>query len=67
MTPEPPKPSALSVDELARLLSGIEGKTVTPDMVRADIAAGAPVGKDGRLNLIHYAAWLVKELQAHGS
>jgi hypothetical protein len=30
-------------------------------MIRADLAAGAPVNTDGTINLVHYAAWLVKE------
>ena len=30
-------------------------------MLRADAAAGAPLNADGTLNLVHYAAWLVRE------
>ena len=26
--------------------------------------AGAPFGRDGRMNLVHYAAWLIREVQA---
>ena len=45
---------------------GLGGKPVTDAMLRADIDAGAPVNADGSLNLVHYAAWLVKEMSAGG-
>ena len=57
-------PLALSVEEAARMLSAAGGKRITPEQVQADIEAGAPVGADGRINLVHYAAWLVREVQA---
>jgi hypothetical protein len=57
-------PLALSVEETARMLSAGGGRRVTPEQVQADIDAGAPLGRDGRINLVHYAAWLVREVQA---
>lgn len=57
-------PLALTVEEVARLLSAAGGRKVTPEQVRADLEAGAPVGPGGRVNLVHYAAWLVREVQA---
>lgn len=57
-------PLALSVTELARMLAAAGGKKVTPEQVQADLDAGAPVGRDGRVNLIHYAAWLAREVQS---
>jgi len=39
---------------------------VTGDMLREDIDAGAPTNADGTINLVHYAAWLVKELTGRG-
>jgi hypothetical protein len=30
-------------------------------MLEADLAVGAPANPDGTINLVHYAAWLVKE------
>ncbi len=53
-------PNALSVADTARLLTKAGGQPVTEDMIRADLAAGAPA-QDGTVNLVHYAAWLVKE------
>ena len=45
-------PTALTVVEASQLLG------ISEDMLRADIDAGAPVGAGGRINLVHYAAWL---------
>ncbi|MBI1374073.1 MAG: hypothetical protein GC159_15240 [Phycisphaera sp.] len=61
-------PAALSIEEVSRLLSAAGGKKITPEQVQADIDAGAPVvpgSAGGRINLVHYAAWLVREVQAH--
>ena len=55
------KVTALSVDDLARLLSKSAGENVTAEMIRCDIEAGAPVNADGTINLVHYAAWLARE------
>ena len=58
--------TALSLDDAALLLSKSAGKPVTRDMIRADVEAGAPLNADGTINLVHYAAWLVKELADRG-
>ncbi len=54
-------PTALPLADAARLLSAAGGQRVTVEMLEADIAAGAPTNPDGTLNLVHYAAWLVRE------
>ncbi len=59
-------PAALPVADAARVLTRLGGKPVSDAMLRADIAAGAPVNSDGTLNLVHYAAWLVKEMTSGG-
>ena len=63
--PNPPRlplnPTALSLADAARALSQVGGEPVNEEMLRADIAAGAPTNPDGTINLVHYAAWLVKE------
>ena len=61
---QPVNPQSLSIEEVARMLSATGGKKITPAQVQADIDAGAPVGRDGRMNLVHYAAWLIREVQA---
>ena len=62
-------PAALPVADAARVLTrigGPGGKPVTEEMLRADIDAGAPTNADGSINLVHYAAWLVKEMNSPG-
>ena len=59
-------PSALAAPDAARLLARLGGKPVTEAMLRADIDAGAPTNADGSINLVHYAAWLLKEIPTGG-
>ncbi len=55
-------PTAMMLRDAARLLSKMGGEPVTEAMLQTDIEAGAPANRDGTINLVHYAAWLVKEL-----
>ncbi len=55
-------PAALSVADAARLLARVGGQAVTVEMLQVDVAAGAPTNADGTINLVHYAAWLVREM-----
>jgi len=57
-------PLSLSIDEIARMLSAGGGRRVTAEQVQADLDAGAPVGRDGRVNLVHYTAWLLRRVQS---
>ena len=59
-------PAALPVADAARVLTRMGGKAVTEAMLLADIEAGSPTNADGSINLVHYAAWLVKEMSAGG-
>ncbi len=65
-----PKPAlkltTLSVENTALLLSKSSGQTVSAETIREDIEAGAPTNPDGTVNLIHYAAWLAREVEARG-
>lgn len=54
-------PAAIALADAARLLSAVGGQLVTVEMLQADVAAAAPTNGDETLNLVHYAAWLVKE------
>ena len=56
------RPTALAVEDAARLFTSLGGMTVTVEMIQADIDAGAPVNADTTINLVHYGAWLVKEM-----
>ena len=62
MSDKPAKVTALTAEQLAKVLSAAGGRRITDEMIRADIEAGAPVNPDGAVNLIHYTAWLVKEM-----
>ncbi|MBS0210406.1 MAG: hypothetical protein JSS27_15790 [Planctomycetes bacterium] len=64
-------PTALALADAARLLAKIGGRAVTEAMLREDLAQGAPTNRDGTINLVHYAAWLAKEMgrsagESHG-
>ena len=56
------RPTSLTVADAARLLTKVGGQPVTIAMVEGDLAAGAPANADGTINLVHYAAWLLKEM-----
>lgn len=55
-------PNAMTLANAARLLTRAGGQPITVSMIEADIGAGAPTNPDGTINLIHYAAWLVREM-----
>ena len=59
-------PNALSPVDAARLLSAAGRVHITAEMIQTDIDAGAPTNSDGSINLVHYAAWLVKEMASRG-
>jgi hypothetical protein len=50
---------------MQQILTAAGGRPVTDEMVRKDIEAGAPVNPDGTINLIHYAAWLARNVVQH--
>jgi len=55
-------PSALTPADLARVLTAA-GTPTTPEDIQADLAAGAPTSANGTINLIHYIAWLTREVR----
>jgi len=57
---QPLNPNALTLADVVRLLA--KAGPVTEAMLRADLAAGAPANPDGTIHLVHYAAWLVREM-----
>ncbi|MCL4197701.1 MAG: hypothetical protein KJZ69_09435 [Phycisphaerales bacterium] len=61
-------PAALSVTDTARTLTRVGGQPITEAMIERDIEDGAPTNADGTINLVHYAAWLVRDMgEAGGS
>ena len=53
-------PAALSIAQLARMLG------MPQEKVREHVAAGAPTGHGGTVNLVHYAAWLNRQIAGPG-
>ena len=58
----PVNPTALPIPDAARMLTAVSGEPVDAHMLQQDMAEGAPTNADGTLNLVHYAAWLVKDM-----
>lgn len=59
---KPMNPTALTPADAARLLARVGAPSITEVMLRDDVASGAPTNADGTINLVHYAAWLVREM-----
>jgi len=57
--------TALSVPDVVRLLVKSGARNISEEKVRSDIEAGAPLNADGTINVVHYAAWLAREV-THG-
>ena len=54
--------TALKPKELLEVLRKVGSKHASEEQIQRDIADGAPTNPDGTINLVHYAAWLVKEM-----
>ena len=55
-------PAALTVEQAARVLTAVGGRWTTAETIRRHIERGAPTAADGRINLMHYMAWLIREM-----
>jgi len=55
-------PAALTLAQLAQLLAAAGQRPITEAMVAADIGSGAPTNANGTINLLHYAAWMAREV-----
>jgi len=62
MTAKTPKITALTPAQVAKSLAAAGSRRITDAMIQADIDAGAPVNADGSINVVHYTAWLVREV-----
>ena len=60
--PTPVDPNRLTPEQAAKLLSAAAKIRIPVEQIAEDLEAGAPQNADGTLNLVHYAAWIVKEL-----
>jgi hypothetical protein len=61
-SPGPLNPTRLAISDAVRALRAAGSSEVTVESLRVDIDAGAPTNADGTLNVIHYAAWLIREM-----
>jgi len=57
----PLDPNRLAVEQAAQVLSAAGGRRLSAETIEADIAAGAPTNENGTINLVMYAAWLLKD------
>ncbi|MCI0333680.1 MAG: hypothetical protein L0228_10720 [Planctomycetes bacterium] len=55
-------PNRLTLDQAAKLLSAVANARIPADQIAADLEAGAPRNPDGTIDLVHYAAWILKEM-----
>lgn len=62
-TPKPTlNPAALSLVDAAAVLSRAGTTPVTVAMLQQHVDDGMPLNPDGTINLVTYAAWLVREI-----
>ncbi len=60
-------PQALSIEDLARVLTASGRKAVTLAMVQKSLDNGAPVNPDGTISLVKFAAFPAKEVPSRRS
>jgi hypothetical protein len=61
-TTGPIDPARLTIEQAARLLTNAYRQQVPAAHVEGDIESGAPTNADGTINLVHYTAWLLSEM-----
>ena len=54
-------PNRMTPEQLAKLLSASCKVRIPVEYINQDLAVGAPQNPDGTINLVHFAAWLVRE------
>jgi hypothetical protein len=55
-------PNRLTIEQAAKLLSAAARARIPAEHIAADLEVGAPANADGTINLVHYTAWLLKEM-----
>ena len=55
---------AIPVEKMAEILSSAGKRRITKATIQGHINAGAPTNADGTINMMHYIAWLLVELEA---
>ena len=59
--------TALQPDMLINLLKSAGSRLISAELLVADFEAGAPRNEDGTINLIEFAAWIVKGDEANAN
>ena len=59
-------PNRLAPEQAAKLLSAAAKVHIPVEQIVEDLAHGAPRNADGTINLMHYAAWMLKEMGRGG-
>ena len=55
-------PTELTPEAIVHMCRAVGQTAITEAMIEADVRAGAPVNPDGTIHLVHYCAWLVREV-----
>jgi len=58
---------ALPPEKLAEMLAKLGFSGMTPELLQQDVDDGAPVNADGTFNLVHYMAWMIREINRNGN
>ena len=59
------KITALQPEMLVNILKGAGSRLISAELLAADFEAGAPRNEDGTVNLVEFAAWIVKGDEAN--
>ncbi len=58
----PLDPNRLTPEQAAKLLSAAAKSRVPLEQIVVDVESGAPQNGDGTISLVHYCAWLAREM-----
>ena len=61
------KLTALKPEMLVNILKGVGSRLISAELLTADFEAGAPKNEDGTINLVEFAAWIVKGDEANAN
>ena len=59
------KLTALQPEMLVNILKGAGSRLISAELLAVDLEAGAPRNEDGTINLVEFAAWIVKGDEAN--
>ena len=55
------------VEKTSALITDLKRGGMTPELLQQDVDDGAPVNADGTFNLVHYMAWMIREINRNGN